>query len=64
MGVAKLRGKDIGRPRIPILGEVFLAHSRIEAGEGIVAEIAAQYGCSRKAVAQELERLALAAALN
>ena len=57
MIAAKLRGKHIGRPRNPILEEVVLAHSRIEAGEGTIDEIAAGYGCSRKKLAQELERL-------
>jgi DNA invertase Pin-like site-specific DNA recombinase len=57
MVAAKQRGKRIGRPRKPFLEEVVLAHSRIEAGEGTVAEIAAAYGCSRKSLAQELERL-------
>ncbi len=57
---AKLRGKHIGRPRNPILEEVVLAHSRIEAGEGTIEEIAAGYGCSRKKLEQELKRLMLA----
>lgn len=57
MKAAKLRGKHIGRPRNPTLQEVILARSRIEAGEGTVAEIAASFGCSRKKLAQELERL-------
>lgn len=57
MAAAKLRGKHIGRPRNPFLEEVILAHSRIEAGEGTVAEIAAQFGCSQKNLAQELKRL-------
>lgn len=56
---AKLRGKHIGRPRNPILEEVALAHSRLEAGEGTLDEIAASFGCSRKKLAQELERLVL-----
>lgn len=54
---AKLRGKQIGRPRNPILEEVVLAHSRIEAGEGTIETIAAGYGCSRKKLEQELKRL-------
>lgn len=56
---AKLRGKHIGRPRNPILEEVVLAHSRIEAGEFTLDEIAERFGCSRKKLAQELERLKL-----
>ncbi len=59
MVAAKLRGKHIGRPRNPILEEVVLAHSRIEAGEGTIEEIAAGYGCSRKKLEQELERFTL-----
>jgi len=59
MAAARLPGKRIGRPRKPILGEVVLSHSRIEAGEVTVAEIATQFGCSRKVLAQELERLKL-----
>lgn len=59
MVAARLRGKHIGRPRNPMQEEVVLAHSRIEAGEGTIAEIAAQFGCSRKNLAQELSRLAL-----
>ncbi len=35
MVAAKQRGKRIGRPRKPFLEEVALAHSRIEAGEGM-----------------------------
>lgn len=57
MVAAKQRGKRIGRPRKPFLEEVALAHSRIEAGEGTIEEIAEQFGCSRKNLAQELERL-------
>lgn len=57
MAAAGLPGKRIGRPRKPILGEVVLAHSRIEAGEVTVAEIATQFGYSRKNLAQELKRL-------
>jgi DNA invertase Pin-like site-specific DNA recombinase len=59
MVAAKLRGKHIGRPRNPILEEVFLAHSRIEAGEFTLDEIAERFGCSKKKLAQELERLKL-----
>lgn len=59
MAAARLRGKHIGRPRNPILEEVVLAHSRIEAGEGTIDEIAAGYGCSRKRLGQELKRLVL-----
>jgi len=59
MVAAKLRGKHIGRPRNPILEEVALAHSRIEAGEGTIDEIAASFGCSRKNLEQEVKRFAL-----
>ena len=59
MVAAKLRGKHIGRLRNPILEEVVLAQSRIEAGKGTIEEIAAGYGCSRKKLAQELERWVL-----
>ncbi len=59
MVAAKQRGKRIGRPRKPFLEEVALAHSRIEAGEGTIDEIAEQFGCSRKNLAQELERLSV-----
>ncbi|MGQ0556019.1 MAG: recombinase family protein [Nitrospiraceae bacterium] len=64
MAAAKLRGKHIGRPRNPILEEVVLAHSRIEAGEGTVAELAAQYGCSRKNLEQQLNRLVINGTFN
>ncbi|MEX5219712.1 MAG: recombinase family protein [Nitrospira sp.] len=64
MAAAKLRGKHIGRPRKPFLEEVILAHSRIEAGEGTIAEIAEQFGCSRKNLEQELRRLELDATVT
>lgn len=53
MVAARSRGKHIGRPPNPFLEEVALADSRVEAGEGIVAEIAEQFGCSRKNLAEE-----------
>lgn len=64
MLAAKLRGKQIGRPRNPIPEEVALAHSRIEAGEGTIDEIAASFGCSRKALAEELKHFVSNSAFN
>lgn len=56
---AKLRGKHIGRPRNPILEQVVLAHSAIEAGEFTLDEMAERFRCSKKKLAQELDRLKL-----
>lgn len=59
MAAARLRGKHIGRPRKLNLEEVLLAHSKIQAGEATIAEMAEQLDCSRETLAQAMKRLEL-----
>lgn len=54
----------IGGSRKPTLEEVALAHSRIEAGEGTIDEIAAQFGCLQKSLAQEPQRFIVTETIN
>ena len=57
MAAARLRGKHIGRPHKLNLEEVLLAHSKIQAGESTITEMAEQLDCSRETLAQAVKRL-------
>ena len=59
MASARKRGVHIGRPYKLTLEEVILAHSRIEAGESTLIEMAMELGCSRDTLVQGMKRLCL-----
>lgn len=59
MAAARLRGKHIGRPRKLNLEEVLLAHSKIQAGEATITEMAEQLDCSRETLVQAMKRVCL-----
>lgn len=59
MAAARLRGKHIGRPPKLNLEEVILAHSRIQAGEATITDMAEQFGCCAETLAHAMKRLVL-----
>ncbi len=57
MASARKRGVHIGRPYKLTLEEVILADSKFQSGESTVAELAAQFECSKDTLAQAIKRL-------
>lgn len=57
MAAARQRGKHIGRPHKLNLEEVILAHSRIQAGEATITDMAEQLGCCAETLAHAMKRL-------